>query len=72
MLTVDDSNTTDQSGATTDTRLVACAAGYNSSDGVTFNSTCSGTAPGVSAWSNVLTCDGQSADDMMSFFWACW
>ena len=59
MLKVDNSNTTDQSGATTDVRLVACNDGYNSSDGVTYNSTCSGTAPGVSVWSNVLTCDGQ-------------
>ena len=58
LLTVDYSNTTDQSGATTDTRVVACNDGYNSSDGVTFNSTCSGTVSGVSAWSNVLTCDG--------------
>jgi hypothetical protein len=51
-LTVENSDTTNHEGMTHDTHTVSCWDGYPSANGITFSSTCTGTAPGVSAWSN--------------------
>jgi len=56
-LTVLISDTAAVTGLTSATRLVTCNDGYTSMAGFTFTATCAGTADGVSAWSNVLTCD---------------
>jgi len=56
-LTVSSSDTTSVYGSTLSTHLVSCDDGFVSSAGNTFVTTCQGIAPGVSVWSNVLTCD---------------
>ena len=62
-LTVANSDTSGVVVSTTGTRSVGCSNGYSSSSGDSFVSTCSGSSPGVSTWTNVLTCDG-----MLSWF----
>jgi len=56
-LTIVNSDTASISGSTLDTHLVRCDAGYTSSAGNTFTSTCSGSGPSVASWSNVLACE---------------
>ena len=60
-LTVADSDESDglTSGVTTDTVLVTCATGYESSaGGATFTASCDGFLAGTSTWTGVETCDG--------------
>ena len=64
VLTVLHSNTSELAGNTTDTCLVACDDGYNSSIGITFTASCDGITPGVSNWSNQLTCEGTTIVDV--------
>ncbi len=56
-LTVGNSDTSSFLGSTGDSKLVSCNNGYTSSGGNAYTAICSGTAPGVSAWSNVRLCD---------------
>ena len=71
-LTVANSDTTTFEGNTADTRLVTCSNGYSSSVGVTFTSSCDGTGPGASDWSNQLTCDGIACiEQVLSISYPC-
>ena len=44
------------SAVTGDTVTLACNEALTSADGPTFTATCTGTAPGVANWTNILTC----------------
>ena len=59
-LTVANSDATGVTGTTGHTITVGCVDGYQSSSGVSFVSTCAGTSPGVSEWTNSLTCDAMT------------
>jgi len=56
-LTVLNSDSVSIFGLTLDTHVVNCDPGFTSTAGNSFTANCRGTASGVSAWANELTCD---------------
>ena len=67
-LSVPNSSASAITGNTLDVRDVTCSNGYISSNGASFTVTCSGTAPGQSAWNVTLTCEGSLSLTYLTLF----